>query len=136
VMQNNSWQRTKKRRKIIGIFVALIIVAVGVYLMFVQKREDQNYDLKVTAVVTEVHIRQSDEDRNRNEYRADCEYEIDGVRYYHTTPWRDNKYTKGDKISLSVKSDDPEARNKHEYSTAGWICFCISGIVLYFTLRH
>ena len=45
------------------------------------------------------------------------------------------RYYEGDEITISVDPDDPSVRNRHRFSTAGWICFCLAGVALYFNLR-
>lgn len=127
--------KTRKKRGFLGILLVLVFAIAGAYLMFEQKKDDQNYDMHVTAVVTKVDYRYKDEKRKRMEYRADCTYEVDGIPYYYTTSWRDNEYRKGDEINININSNDPDARNRHMYSKAGWVCFCLAGVCLYFYLR-
>lgn len=128
-------RRAVKMGKIFGVFAAVIFIALGVYFLFLQKESNKDYSVEVTAVVTEVKIRRDPDDRDRNEYRAECEYEVNGQSYSYTTDWRDNRYYEGDEITISVDPDDPSVRNRHRFSTAGWICFCLAGIALYFNLR-
>ncbi|MBR2294432.1 MAG: DUF3592 domain-containing protein [Clostridiales bacterium] len=133
-MEENKRKRKKTGINPLKIVLAVALIVAGACFEVLQVRDNNFYDTKVTAVVADVEERyKSNEDKYQ--YRANCRYEVDGQQYSYDTPWRDNKYYKGDEITITVNSRDPGSRNRHLYSKAGWVCFCMAGIILLFFRR-
>lgn len=84
IMGKDKRRSSVKTGKLFGIIAAVILVAFGVLFLFLQKESNKDYSVEVTAVVTEVKIRQDPDDRDRNEYRAECEYEVNGQSNSYT----------------------------------------------------
>ena len=114
--------------------VAIAFIVFGVYFIFLQFKENSQYDTYVTAVVTSVDDKYY-RDKDEYKYRATCEYEVRGKKYTYTTSWRSRKYYKGDTIEINVNSDDPEKVNKYGKATIGAFSIFIALFVISFTFQ-
>ncbi len=132
--RSHAFHEGDKAAVIFRFLVAIGLIVFGIYFIFLQLKENGQYDTYVTAVVKSVDDKY-DKDNDEYEYRASCEYEVRGKKYTYTTSWRSSKYNKGDKIGINVNSDNPEKVNKHGKSTIGAFAIFIALFVIGFTFK-
>jgi hypothetical protein len=131
-MSRNYSMRTKKKfgiRGLIGVILALAIFGAGIYLEIRRYNNNSQYDLAVTAVVKSVNDRRGSD--GEREYKAHCEYYVDGKRYTHDTKWTDHRYLKGDTITLYVDPDDPDSVERNGFGIIAGLFTVVAVIVLY-----
>jgi hypothetical protein len=130
----------KKSGMLFSLAIVVLLFVFGVYFILLQVKENNNYDMKVNAVVkrveTKLYKRKSGErNKDKYKYKAICEYVVNEKKYTYETDWSERKYSKGDTIVVKVNSEDPEKINEYGKGTVGAFAIFIGLFQLKFTLR-
>ncbi len=128
------YTESDKVRIFFGVLVAIALTVAGIHYIKRQFTVNNEYDMEVTAVVTSVS-KKYDKDEDQYRYRATYEYEVRGQKYNYVSSWSSTHYEKGDKMLLTVNSDNPGEVNNYKYLTIGAFIIIVAVFVLYFSFR-